>query len=172
MMTVMTMMVCIRFMFYKSAINDESFPDYLVGKESACNSGDIEDPGLIPGLGRSPGREHGNPLQYCCLENPMDRGACWAIVHAIRESELTERLSMQYMLESTLMMKLERGSGTRLIPRSRVSTFPRRIGEPGCFQQGVCLCSPPQLLASPTHTPEKIHLCPNPRESMKVTLFG
>ena len=42
MMTVMTMMVCIRFMFYKFAINDESFPDYSVGKESACNSGDIK----------------------------------------------------------------------------------------------------------------------------------
>ena len=44
----------------------------LVGKESACNSGDL---GLIPGLGRSPGEGHGNPLQYSCLENPMDRGS-------------------------------------------------------------------------------------------------
>ena len=41
-------------------------------KESACNAG---DPGLIPGLGRSPGGRHSNPLQYSCLENPMDRGA-------------------------------------------------------------------------------------------------
>ena len=41
------------------------------GKESACNAGDL---GSIPGLGRSPGRGHGNPLQYSCLENPMDRG--------------------------------------------------------------------------------------------------
>ena len=43
-----------------------------VGKESACNVGDL---GLIPGLGRSPGEGNGNPLQYFCLENPMDRGA-------------------------------------------------------------------------------------------------
>ena len=42
------------------------------GKVSACNAG---DPGLIPGLGRSPGEGNGNPLQYSCLENPMDRGA-------------------------------------------------------------------------------------------------
>ena len=42
------------------------------GKVSACNAG---DPGLIPGSGRSPGEGHGNPLQYSCLENPMDRGA-------------------------------------------------------------------------------------------------
>ena len=39
------------------------------------NAGDIKDAGLIPGLGRSPGGGHGNPLQYSCLENPMDRGA-------------------------------------------------------------------------------------------------
>ena len=48
------------------------FPHRLVSKESAC---DAEDPGLIPGLGRSPGEVNVNPLQYSCLENPMDRGA-------------------------------------------------------------------------------------------------
>ena len=48
------------------------FPSGSDGKESACN---MEDLGLIPGLGRSPGGGHGNPLQYFCLENPMDRGA-------------------------------------------------------------------------------------------------
>ena len=47
-------------------------------KVSACNEG---DPGLIPGLGRSPEEGNGNPLQYSCLENPMDRGAWWATVH-------------------------------------------------------------------------------------------
>ena len=54
------------------------FPCSSVGKESACNAG---DPGSIPGLGRSPGEGNGNPLQYSCLENPMDRGAWWATVH-------------------------------------------------------------------------------------------
>ena len=44
-------------------------------EESTCNAGDTGDKGSIPGLGRSPGGGHGNPLQYSCLENPMDRGA-------------------------------------------------------------------------------------------------
>ena len=52
-----------------------------MGKESACNAGDSEDPGLIPGFGRYPGGGHGNLFQYSCLENPMDRGAWWATVH-------------------------------------------------------------------------------------------
>ena len=54
------------------------FPDGSDGKESACNAG---EPGLVPGLGRSPGEGHGHSLQYSCLENPMDRGAWWATVH-------------------------------------------------------------------------------------------
>ena len=53
------------------------------GKESACNA---EDPGLISGLGRSPGGGHGNPLQSSCLENPMDRGAYKATVHRVAKS--------------------------------------------------------------------------------------
>ena len=53
------------------------------GKESACNAG---DPGSIPGSGRSPGEENGNPLQYSCLGNPMDRGTWWATVHGVIKS--------------------------------------------------------------------------------------
>jgi len=51
-------------------------PYSSVGKESACNAGDL---GSIPGSGRSPGEENGNPIHYSCLENPMDRGAWQAI---------------------------------------------------------------------------------------------
>ena len=50
------------------------FPGDPSGKESACSSGDTGDAGLIPGSERSPGGGHNNPLQYSCLENPMDRG--------------------------------------------------------------------------------------------------
>ena len=58
-------------------------PEGSVSKESACNAG---DPGSIPGLGGSPGRGNGNPLQCSCLENPMNRGNWWAMVHSILES--------------------------------------------------------------------------------------
>ena len=51
---------------------------------SACNAGDL---GSIPGLGRSPGEGNGNPLQYFCLENPMDGEAWWAIVHVGAKSQ-------------------------------------------------------------------------------------
>ena len=53
------------------------------GKASACNVGDL---GSIPGLGRSPGEGNGNPLQYSCLENPMDGGAWGATVHGVAKS--------------------------------------------------------------------------------------
>ena len=56
------------------------FPCSSFGKESACSAGDL---GLIPGLGRSSGEENGNPLQYSCLENPMDRGVWQATVHGV-----------------------------------------------------------------------------------------
>ena len=59
------------------------FPGGSAGKEFTCSAG---DPGLIPGLGRSPGEGHGNPLQYSWLENSMDKGAWWAIVHGIAKS--------------------------------------------------------------------------------------
>ena len=59
-------------------------------KNRPANAGDIRDSGLVPRLGRSPGGGHGNPLQYSCLENPMDRGAWQAAVHRVTESNVTE----------------------------------------------------------------------------------
>ena len=66
------------------------FPDGATGKESAYNAGDTGDVGSIPGLGRSPGGRNGNPLQYSCLKNPVDRRAQRAAVHGVAESDTTE----------------------------------------------------------------------------------
>ena len=59
-------------------------------KSPPANAGDIRDRGSIPGSGRSRGGGHGNPLQYSCLENPMDRGAWRATVHSVTELDTTE----------------------------------------------------------------------------------
>ena len=59
------------------------FPGGSEVKESVCNAGDL---GLIPVWGRSPGEGNGNPLQYSCLENPLDGGALWATVHGVAKS--------------------------------------------------------------------------------------
>ena len=66
---------------------DLGFPGDSDGKESACNAGDL---GLIPGLGQSSGEGNGNPLQYSCLENSMNRAAWRATVHGVTESQLLE----------------------------------------------------------------------------------
>ena len=59
------------------------FPSGAVVKNPPANAGDARDVSLIPGTGRSPDVGNGNPLQYSCLGNPMDRGAWWAIVHGV-----------------------------------------------------------------------------------------
>ena len=58
----------------------------LVIKNLYTNAGDIKNVDSIPGLGRSPGDGHGKPLQYSCLQNPMDRGAWWTIVHRVAKN--------------------------------------------------------------------------------------
>ena len=71
------------------------FPHNSVGKESACNVGDL---GSIPGSGRSPGEGNGNPLQYSCLENHMDRGAWQVTVHGVARvrHDLATKLLLNY----------------------------------------------------------------------------
>ena len=59
-------------------------------KNPPANAGDIRDAGLIPRSGRCPVEGHGNPLQYSCLENAIYRGAWWATVHRVAESDTTE----------------------------------------------------------------------------------
>ena len=76
-----TYFVIEEFEFSRGALG---FPGGLDSEESAFNARDM---GLIPGLGRSPGEGNGNPLQYSCLENPMDSGAWWATVHGVAKSQ-------------------------------------------------------------------------------------
>ena len=58
----------------------------IVVKNMPANAGDVRDAGSIPWLGRSPGGGHGNPLQYSCLDNSMERGAWWSAVHLVAKS--------------------------------------------------------------------------------------
>ena len=72
---------------------NKGFPGGTVVKNPPVNAGDTRDVGSVSGLGRSPGRGNGNPLQYSCLENPMHRGAWWALVHRVRkDSDTTEAM--------------------------------------------------------------------------------
>jgi len=68
------------------------FPCSSVSKESACSAGDL---GSVPGLGRFPGEGNGNPFQYPCLKNLMDRGAWWAAVRGVAKLGMTERLTLR-----------------------------------------------------------------------------
>ena len=73
--------ICLRF------LGSFCFPGGASGKDLLANAGHVRDSGSVPGLGGSPGEGHGNPLQYSCLENPMDRGVCWATVHSLAKSQ-------------------------------------------------------------------------------------
>ena len=75
----------------------------LVVKKPPADAGDLRDVGLVPGSGRFPRGGHGNPLQYSCLENPMDRGAWWAIVHRVTKIRTQlKQLSMHCSFELCL----------------------------------------------------------------------
>ena len=85
-------------------INVYHILDKSDGKASVYTAG---DPGSIPGSGRSPGEGNGNPLQYSCLENPMDGGAWWAAVHGVAKSRTRlSDLTFTFILNFTFAFKL------------------------------------------------------------------
>ena len=87
----------------KKLLLNLGFPHSSVGKESACNAGDL---GLIPGSGRSLGEGNGNPLQYSRLENPMDRGVWWVTVHRVAKSQTwIKQLSMHIPMRLLRILK-------------------------------------------------------------------
>ena len=71
-----------------------------------ASAGDLRGVGSIPGLGRSPGGGHGNPLQYSCLENHMDRGAWWAIIHRVAKSR--RRLKQHNTYTHTMVLYISK----------------------------------------------------------------
>ena len=74
------------------------FPGGSVIKNPSANAGNAEDMGLIPGSGRVSGEGNGNPLQYSCLENSMERGAWRATIHGVAESDTTEHAHTKYKI--------------------------------------------------------------------------
>ena len=123
------------------------FPGCSDSKESACNAGDL---GSIPGSGRSPGEGNGNPRQCSCLENPMDRGAWWASVHAtLLQSRPSLFTLLDYRPPVASVHGDSPGKDTRVGCHSLLQgIFPRQGWNPGhCRQilhhlshQGRSLC--------------------------------
>ena len=93
-----------------------SFSGNTVVKNLPANAGDARDTGLIPGLRRSPGVGNGNPLQYSCLGNPMNRGAWWATVHGVAKSQTRLSICTHRLIKGLIYLSLP-----RLLFLSRIS---------------------------------------------------
>ena len=92
-------------MHVKGSIWVRASQGYLVVKNPPASAGDRREVGSIPGLGRSPGGGHGNPLQYSCLENLMDRGAWWATVRRIVKRTQLSNLALMWDSEQEIMLR-------------------------------------------------------------------
>ena len=97
---------------FRSSPTIRASQEVLVVKNPPTNARYIRDAGSIPGSERSPGRGHGNPVQYSCLENPMDRGAWWTTVHKILKSQtlLSDRAHTHNIYNSETSLRTENWS--------------------------------------------------------------
>ena len=130
---------------------------YVVNNPPA-NTGDLRDVGSIPGWGRSPGGGHGNPLRYSCLENPMDRGAWWSMVHRIAESWkwLKQFGTPAHNLMNTHTHVIGEGTQPYFSPRNPDSSKNLSVTETLGKQKKLeasakgqlCVCKPPILQQS------------------------
>ena len=96
------------FILYMFLVIRRASQPALVVKNLCVNAGDVRYMGLIPGSGRSPGGGHSNPLQYSCLEHPMDRGVWWATVHRVTKCWCEATYRAVFRNEHILLEKLER----------------------------------------------------------------
>ena len=78
--------ICINYLLLHNK-SSQGFPGGIVVKNLPANAGDVRDVASVPGWGRTPGGELGNPLQYSCQENPVDREAWWSMVYRVKESD-------------------------------------------------------------------------------------
>ena len=165
---------------YRKDSTTWGLPRWLSGKESVCDAGDTGDPGSIPGWGRSSGGGNGNPLQYSCLGNPMDRGAWWAAVHGVRVGQdwATEHMFPRAQWSErppdlTVDWNSVEGRGSRHSPT--LNTRPSDLLSEPQFSHpwiGTSLADPydapskePGLHDTPQHCPPHSHLVPSQHPS-------
>ena len=129
----------------------------LVLKNPPANAGDVRVVGLIPGWGRSPGEGNGYPLQYSCLENPMDRGAWWATVHGVAGSDTTEAVYLAQVGHRQRRVGCTRGHSLR----SHLQSSSRHLDEASfnTMRSPSCLSVtwPAAISAGPVPIPS--HIC-------------
>ena len=132
------------------------FPGDRSGKEPACQCR-CKRRGFDPGLGRSPGGGHDNPLQYSCLENPMDRGAWGATVHGVAESRTrSHNLLQRYLQTRPLCSVLCRNPGfleVYVLPRISRSQMWKNVQIMGCLRGQFYPIQPISFLINPNNLP-------------------
>ena len=123
-------------------------PGGAVVKNLPANAGNARDTGSIPGLGSSPGEGNGNPLQYSCLGNPMDRGAWWATIRGVTKSQtrLSTHLVHLYLNKAAIFFKKKRTTVYSLFLILGISGMLNTCRGPLGFMEmenylGYCSCS-------------------------------